>query len=81
MTLMLEAPPAPGTALAVIHNPALRGREHHRIALECTCTPDVALAVLDLDSWDAMLVLGVHAQHMCAIAVRDAHALEAVSQP
>lgn len=94
MTLMLEAPaeadswatldtppPAPGTELAVLHNQLLSLRPYHRLAVCCSCQPDVALGVLDLDDWSATLVNGLRSQHLAFVAVRDALAHEAVAAP
>lgn len=88
MTLMLEAPPeadswatlppAPGAELAVIHNQLLRGRPYRRIAVCCSCQPEIVLGVLDLDDWSATLVNGLRSQHLAFVAVRDALAHEAV---
>lgn len=59
---------APGTALAVIHNPQIQGdRELKRITVVCSCSPTAVLGVMPEQNWTGDVVCGLRAQHVAAV--------------
>jgi hypothetical protein len=71
---------APGTALAVIHNPQIQGdRELKRITVVCSCSPTAVLGVMPEQNWTGDVVCALRAAHVAAVEQHIASLADQVS--